>query len=56
MVLAAGLGLELLAGLGLAELTSTLVAALRVRSEKVAGWFGCFVWGLARLSLINERI
>ena len=38
-MLAAGLGLVLVAGLGLAGLTSTLVAALHVRSEKLLAGF-----------------
>ena len=38
-MLAAGLGLGLVVGLGLALLTSTLVAALRVGSERLLAGF-----------------
>ena len=38
-MLGAGLGLGLVVGLGLAELTSTLVAALHVGSERLLAGF-----------------
>ena len=53
-MLAAGLGLGLVVGLSLAELTSTLVAALHVGSERLLAGFDALS-GSDTLELLRSR-